>query len=417
MAVEIHNESQDTLVWERDELSWGEWTDPWYPSRATPIPPGGRGEWRCEGDFFLAPTTGTEARAWYRVDGDPNRRLYVHVNSPLVESQYGNTFHVWAPPGYAVAHSGGQGHEGRLIVRFRPSARRAVPGFLPSENGFAFSNDWSPDLPAMTVGLVWNRLLGGLGRDAANALGIGPVDDNWLPFTHADTGLCGGMVFAVMDYFAANRRPPAQTVAPVSADDPLFTYIRGRLLDSFDIGGMGHRWLGYSSPHYPNGDEGVIQAVGLARGRSWVTYRDEWPRIREDIDAARLSPLGLVQTDTLDIGSNHQVLAYAYQQDGQGVRLWIYDPNEPGNDDVQLAFDVTDTAGEVHVQRSGYEQEPTKRIFAIFRSGGYVPRPPFGGMLTARQALARATGRSHGRLPNDVGRGRPMSLRGWLTSA
>jgi hypothetical protein len=93
----------------------------------------------------------------------------------------------------------------------------------------------------------------------------------------------------------------------------LFQFIRGRLLDSFDIIGSGHRWLGYSSPHYPNGDEGVIQVTGLARGRAWVTYRDEWPRIRDDIDAGRPSPIGLIQTDSLDIGRNHKVLAYAYQ--------------------------------------------------------------------------------------------------------
>ena len=59
----------------------------------------------------------------------------------------------------------------------------------------------------------------------------------------------------------ANQLPPEQTTAPNSPNDALFEFIRDRLWDSFDVGGEGHRFLGYSSPHYPNGDEGVIQAA------------------------------------------------------------------------------------------------------------------------------------------------------------
>jgi hypothetical protein len=244
-------------------------------------------------------------------------------------------------------------------------------------------------------------------------LGIFAVSDDWLPITHADAGLCGGMVFAVKDYFAARRLPPARTTAPDSADDPVFQFIRDRLRDSFDLTGSGHRWLGYSSPHYPNGDEGVFQAVGLTRGRSWVTYRDEWPRIRDDIDAGNPSPIGLIQTDTLDIGKNHQVLTYAYQRDGQVVTLWIYDPNYPDRDDIRLEFDVTDTAGNVHVTRYGQASEP--RIFAIMRLDGYLPaHGPEGRLLPVREGLFRATGHRSGILPRDLGLARPLSVGGWL---
>ncbi|MEV8553830.1 hypothetical protein AB0L04_28970 [Streptomyces glaucescens] len=379
MAVEIHNDSPLPLVWARDELDSGGWTAPWYPSRASPISPGVTAEWRAEGDLTVVPTTGTEGRVWYNVGGDPGRQLYVHFNSPLIEPKYGNTFHVWAPPGFQVAYSGGQGHEGRLVIRFRESARRQVPGFTPSVNGFQFSNRWKSGLPAMTVGFLWNRLLDELGEAAASVLAIARVDDGWLPFTQASAGMCGGMTFGAMDYFAAGKLPPADTTAPDSEAHPLFQFIRGRLLDSFDITGSGHRWLGYSSPHYPNGDEGVIQVTGLARGRAWVTYRDEWPRIRDDIDAGRLSPIGLIQTDSLDIGRNHQVLAYAYQQSGQVVQLWVYDNNYPRQDNLHLQFDITDTAGEVHVQRLGPYRVGEPRIFCIFRTDGYTPRTPPDG--------------------------------------
>jgi hypothetical protein len=414
MAVEIRNESPFTLVWAGDELEVGDWTDPWFPSRTT-APPGATVEWRAEGGLILAPTTGTEGRVRYNVDGDPHRQLYIHFNSPLIESQYGNTFHVWAPPGFEAAWSGGQGHNARLTIRFRETAVRAVRGFIPSTNGFQFANSWPAGLPAMTVGFLWNRLLEELG-DAAGPLGLARVDDDWLPLTEAAAGMCGGMAFATMDYFTAGQLPPATTTAPASGADPLFQFIRGRLLDSFDIFGSGIRWLAYSSPHYPNGDEGFIQAVGLTRGRAWVTYREEWPRIRDDIDSGRLSPIGLIQTDSLDVGKNHQVLAYAYRQSGQLVQLWICDSNLPGDDDLILEFDVTDTAGAVDVRRMGYPSAQP-RIFCITRTDGYNPHsPPGGRALTVRQAIRRVTGRSGGRLPQDVNLARPASLRGWLNS-
>jgi hypothetical protein len=418
MAVEIQNESSVPLVWDRDQMDSGDWTDPWYPSRTATINPGATAEWRAEGDLFIGPTTGTEGRVWYNIGGDPGRQLYVHFNSPLVESQYGNTFHVWAPPGFEAAYNGGQGHHARLRIRLRETSRRQVRGFTPSVNGFQFSNNsWSPELPAMTVGFLWNRLLDELGGEAAGALGIARVDDGWLPITQASAGMCGGMTFAAMDYFAAGKLPPAETTSPTSDADPLFQFIRDRLLDSFDITGSGHRWLGYSSPHYPNGDEGFIQVAGLARGRAWVTCRDEWPRIRDDIDGGRLSPLGLIQTDSLDIGQNHQVLAYAYQQSGQVVQLWVYDNNYPGKDDLYLQFDITDTTGGVDITRFGSYPPGRPRIFCIFRSDGYNPHtPPGGRQLSVRQVMERVTGRRFGRLPDDIGLPRPASLRGWLSS-
>lgn len=375
MAVEIHNLSGHELTLVGSAFEVGSWTDPWEP-RAR-VANGAREEFRAEGDLTVVATTGTEGNVRYAVGGDESRQLYVHWNSPLVESDYGNTFHVWAPGGYDVVHTGGQGHEARLTITLQPSTRHAVAGFAPSTHGLHFGNGWS-DLPAMTVGWIWNRLLEHLTGGAARRLGIGTVDESWLPVTSAAQGLCGGMVFTVMDYWAAGVRPPSTRTNPSTESDPLFRHIRDRLRDSFDITGSGHRWLAYSSPHYPNGDEGVIQTAGLARGRSWITYRDEWPRIRADIDAGHLSPVGLIQTDQLAVGDNHQVLAYAYQRDGQRVSLWIYDPNVPDDDHVVLEFDVTDTAGEVHVRRTSHGvPRPGKRIFAIFRMDGYSPvRPP-----------------------------------------
>lgn len=206
---------------------------------------------------------------------------------------------------------------------------------------------------------------------------------------------------------------------PASENDARFAFIRDRLLASFDITGSGYRWLAYSSPAYPNGDEGFLQTAGLARGRSWVTYRDEWPRIRDDIDGGALSPVGLIQTETLSIGDNHQVLAYAYRQSGQRVELWIYDSNVPCGDEVVLSFDITDTAGEVHVSRTvDGTPKDEKRICCILRLDDYRPAPPpsgrAGDAITFRDALLRVTGRRTGAFPEAAGLASPVSVRTWM---
>ena len=94
----------------------------------------------------------------------------------------------------------------------------------------------------MTVGYLWNKLLDSLPGPLGD-LGIGRVDDNWLPFTDAGQGMCGGMVYTVMDYHANHLLPPEMTLPPSSRDDPLFTFVRDRLWDSFDVDGQGHRAL------------------------------------------------------------------------------------------------------------------------------------------------------------------------------
>ena len=63
-----------------------------------------------------------------------------------------------------------------------------VSGFLPSRNGFAFANDF-PHVPAKTIDLVVTK----------------------VPLGDASNGLCGGMVYAALDLFVAQRLPdPAQ---------------------------------------------------------------------------------------------------------------------------------------------------------------------------------------------------------------
>ena len=73
--------------------------------------------------------------------------------------------------------------------------------------------------------------------------------------------------------------------------------------------------------------------------------RDEWPKIRADVDAGHPSPIGLVtvkSSDPFDLKEDHQVLVYGYDLDRGAVTLRLYDPNQPGRDDITLRFDTGD---------------------------------------------------------------------------
>jgi len=195
----------------------------------------------------------------------------------------------------------------------------SVPGFLPSAAGFRFSNSF-PRIPLRRIGIP----------------GILSV-----PIGDASNGLCGGMVFAARDYFEHGLPPPGDRAAP--AEGPLFDYLVDRLLDSFDLPLGPARYLELMNPMLPDGETIWSRLRVTPHGRAWRTARDEWPRIRAEIDSGHPCPLGLVRvksTDPFDLKENHQVLAYGYDLAGSALTLHLYDPNRPGRDDVTLSVDL-----------------------------------------------------------------------------
>ena len=158
MKVFIRNELDATLTFAGDEVDHGDYTSSeWAPPPV--IGPGERKGFQGEGDLVLGvPTTGTEGSVRYNIVAatDGGGELYIHWNSPLIESQYANTFHIWAPPKWEVSHWGGQGSDAELEIRLRRTVRRSVPNFHPNGRGFAFTNRWSGDLPVVSIGYLWN---------------------------------------------------------------------------------------------------------------------------------------------------------------------------------------------------------------------------------------------------------------------
>jgi len=196
----------------------------------------------------------------------------------------------------------------------------AVPGFQPSVHGLQFTNSW-PHEPDIVVD-------------------VGPLGK--VPIGDASNGLCGGMVYTVIDVFRAGLPPIPDTTNPAQGT-PLFDYLVSRLFASFDLPAGVLKYYQWMTT--PDHDTGLW--IVTRRGVGWHTITEEWPRIKADIDTGMLSPLGLVTVYTTDpskMGQNHQVLAYGYELADDGLlTLYLYDPNTaPAEaDDVRLTINLS----------------------------------------------------------------------------
>jgi len=95
--------------------------------------------------------------------------------------------------------------------------------------------------------------------------------------------------------------------------------------------------------------------------------RDQWPRVKVDIDRGHPSPLGLVRVKSwnpLDLKFNHQVLAYGYEREDDLVTLRVYDPNRAADDEVTISFQLSDLRPPVPV-RSTLQGRPVYSFFRV----------------------------------------------------
>jgi hypothetical protein len=228
-----------------------------------------------------------------------------------------------------------------------------LPGFLPSRDGFAFDNAWPP-APAVTVRTPFGSI--GIGDDAG--------------------GLCGGMVFAALDYWHAGLRPPASRPAPGSA---LHNYVVRRLIASWHIPGGVIRY--YQWMNLPDGDTRVTAGgrhLFTARGVSRRTIASHWPRIRASLDAGVPAPLGVVTVaspNPVMLPHNHQVLAYGYTLAGSEVTLRVYDPNAGQDDDVGIRFDASAPARATAFRHNLHVGRPVRGFVLV----AYSPVTPPAG--------------------------------------
>jgi len=228
---------------------------------------------------------------------------------------------------------------GGTDLRLTTLERMAVPGFLPSTHGFRFTNQFPANTEHARV-RVGNTVMA-IG-DAAN-------------------GLCGGMVYAVRDYFHAGIAIPQHRQGPLSG--PLYEYIVRRLYDSFALP-LG--WTEYLR---------LMSTACTAGDRASTAYFTSLDRIRTDLQNGAPSPIGLIQVSTDDptkVGQNHQVLVYGLERTGRQVTLRIYDPNFPVRDDITMSFDTSQTPANF---RYSVTLGGSGRILSFF-SHQYVSQQP-----------------------------------------
>ena len=227
-----------------------------------------------------------------------------------------------------------------------------VPGFLPSTHGFHFPNSF-PNTPDLQV----------------NVLGASVAIGN------AANGLCGGMGYAVRDLFQAAMVPPPMTAGP--SWGPLFDFIVRRLFDSFELPVGPIKYMALMSPTLSD-HETLASEIGIApHGRAWIMIREEWPKIRAELDAGRLSPMALVlvkSSNPGDLGGNHQVLAYGYELDADDLRILVYDPNCPNGDNVAIELNIAHPQGTTFARLLTCP-EP-RQVHCFFRPAYTFVRPP-----------------------------------------
>jgi hypothetical protein len=204
----------------------------------------------------------------------------------------------------------------------------AVPGFLPSRDGFRFANHW-PSNPARVVA-------------------IGPIR---IPIGDTGRGLCGGMAFAARDRWERGDGG-APDEAPPEPGAPLFKEIVDRQFDSFG------RLFSVPLRFW-------LASIGSQAARDRATVRDAWPAIRAAIDDGHPPMIGLVRKagwNPLAPDFGHQVVAFRYEESPTKAEIWIYDPNHPGRDDVSLTIDRRADGGYSLGQSTG---EPLLAILAL----------------------------------------------------
>ena len=218
----------------------------------------------------------------------------------------------------------------------------AVPGFLPSSHGLRFVN-WFP--PQRTVFVrVGGRTIFAIGNAA--------------------DGLCGGMCCVVRERFERGLEPWPETEPP-DGGSPHFRELVRRQIDTFELGLVPLRF--YSLMAFRPDRATRLSRLLRRRPLAVEMVRREWPRIRADINAGRLSMIGLVRIRSIDprqLGRNHQVICYGYRLDGADLTLAIYDPNHPLDDSVEVRLELSADRRSAPVASSTGEP-----LLAFFQAG------------------------------------------------
>ena len=245
------------------------------------------------------------------------------------------------------------------------SVARQMTDFLPSANGFNFDNQFEQVQPYKLMG-----------------------NYRW---GDASKGLCGGMVYAALDYFSAGLEIPTIPKEDSSATfgspirGPVFDHIGKRLFSSFDVPMGVWNYVELMNPKFPNFRKRNSRLGIEPESRAWRMVRQEWPIIKRKLDTGQPCPLGLIRIISNDItrlGEHHQVLAYGYDLVENDLTLFIYDPNYHHDDHIKLILNIANPEQVIPVSYSD-----GKDVFCFFATNYTFTMPPGKGTIPGRTIL------------------------------
>jgi len=217
-------------------------------------------------------------------------------------------------------------------------------------------------------------------------------------------GLCGGMAYSALDYYFNDLPIPTHRLGDfggkntVPPDGRLHSMIFNRLIDSFADN------FGKWSCVYPELDAAVGAALGLVIGGGLLgavvgavwggvygelhevfscpgggpagMTRQELPNLRQNfLDKGIPAPIGLIyDSDILNIGRSHQVVAYGYTLSGTTITIYIYD-NRYHDDECTLVLDASNPGTIVQTSKT----KGTESWAGLLVSDGYSPQWPSYG--------------------------------------
>lgn len=273
-----------------------------------------------------------------------------------------NGTHLWSEDGQEAFRGYDAGDLSDRSVRFAVSARlwtdETVPvkitgtrTFNPADHGFNFANKFE------------NVLLGGF-------LGFGTVNTK---------GLCGGMVYAALDYYLHRQAIPVQDFAPVTdtANTSLREYIIERETKSITSTDNATKWA-----QLYIGDQDDNFWRGFKRNENVRQFKEKL-----DVGQPVVIDLRSAKDDT-----GHQVLALNYRlgdydrsaDSYKNLELDVYDPNHPN----ELTTITRDKSGDDCLAQGKLESEcpqpralidkarPDRRYRSYFVDREYEPRTP-----------------------------------------
>lgn len=218
-------------------------------------------------------------------------------------------------------------------------------------------------------------------------------------------GLCGGMAYSALDYYFNDLPIPTHRQGDFGGPDVtvppggrLHSMIFNRLIDSFADN------FGKWSCVYPELDAAVGAALGLVVGGGLLgavvgavwggiygelhevfacpgggpagMTRQELPNLTKNfLDKGVPAPIGLIyDSDILNIGLSHQVVAYGYSMSGTTITINIYD-NRYHDDECTLVLDASNPGTIVENSLTNGQENWA----GLLVSDGYQPQWPTYG--------------------------------------